>query len=169
MEAVLKLMPKMRFCLFLLCLPVAALMLRAQTEAPPALHHEAEFKQREAALLQAARKSDVGEADVALDVTPTRKLLVGARVKTGEAEIHKLWTDDFVMRSGEATMVLGGSMVAPFPYGTAEGEFHAKSIDGAVKEIPLRPGDTLHIPPNVPHWMKLKPGTTVTYIVFKAK
>jgi hypothetical protein len=162
-------MSNARFRLFLLCLPLAALMLHAQTEAPPALHHEAEFKQREATLLQAARKSDVGEADVALDVTPTRKLLVVARVKTGEAEIHKFWTDDFVMRTGEATMVLGGSMVAQFPYGTGEGEFHAKSTEGAVKEITLRPGDTLHIPANVPHWMKLKPGATVTYIVFKAR
>lgn len=159
-----------RSLLALLCFSaVAALMVQAQTGAPPALHHEEEFKQREAALLVAARKSDVGEADVALDATPTWKLLLAARVRTGEAEIHRFWTDDIVIRSGEATMVMGGSMVAQFPYGKGEGEFHARSIDGPVREIPLRPGDTLHIPLNVPHWMKLKPGATVTYIVFKAK
>jgi mannose-6-phosphate isomerase-like protein (cupin superfamily) len=152
----------------LLCLPLAALMLHAQTEAP-ALHHEAEFKQKEAGLLQTARKNESGEADIALQASPTRKLLLVARTKTGEAEIHKFWTDEIVMRSGEATVVVGGSMAAPFPFGTGEGEFHAKSINAPEKEIPLHPGDVLHIPPNIPHWMKLKPGTTVTYIVFKAK
>ena len=163
-----KVMKKAWSRLSMLAFPAAALILHAQTEAP-AVHHEAEFKQREVILLASAQKNETGEADVALESSPARKLLLVARTKTGEAEIHKFWTDDVVIRSGEATMVIGGSMAAPFPYGTGEGEFHAKSIDGPVKEIPLHAGDVLHIPANIPHWMKLKPGATVTYIVFKAK
>jgi len=161
-------MSNSRFRFLLLTLPLTALMLQAQTEAPE-IHHEAELTQGEVTLLASARQNESGEADVALQASSNRKLLLVARTKTGEAEIHKFWTDEVVMRSGEAIMVVGGAMTSPFPYGTGEGEFHAKSIDGPAKEIPLRPGDVLHIPANVPHWMKLRPGTVVTYIVFKAK
>lgn len=161
-------MPNTTLRVALLCALCVPAILWGQTEAPE-IHHEAEIKQREAALLQTARKNESGEADVALQSSPTRKLLVVARTKTGDAEIHKFWTDEVIMRSGEATMVVGGSMAAPFPYGTAEGEFHAKSIDSPEREIALHPGDVLHIPANIPHWVKLKPGTAVTYIVFKAR
>jgi mannose-6-phosphate isomerase-like protein (cupin superfamily) len=161
-------MMNIRSGILLLSLPFTGYTLYAQMDAPE-VHHEAEFKQREVTLMQDARKNVSGEADVTLQASSNRKLMLVARTKSGEAEIHTFWTDEVVIRSGEATMVVGGTMSSPFPYGTGEGEFHAKSIDKPDKEIALHAGDILHVPPNTPHWMKLKPGATVTYIVFKAR
>ena len=41
-------------------------------------------------------------------------------------------------------------------------------IEGG-KEFVLHAGDIVHIPANIPHWIKLAPGTTTTYLVFKEK
>ena len=97
-------MSNSRFRFLLLTLPLTALMLQAQTEAPE-IHHEAELTQGEVTLLASARQNESGEADVALQASSNRKLLLVARTKTGEAEIHKFWTDEVVMRSGEAIIV----------------------------------------------------------------
>ena len=51
---------------------------------------------------------------------------------------------------------------------TASGETRGPGIQGG-KEVILHPGDIVRIPAHVPHWVKLTPGTTTSYLVFKEK
>jgi quercetin dioxygenase-like cupin family protein len=48
------------------------------------------------------------------------------------------------------------------------GETLGSGIDGG-KEVILNAGDIVHIPAGIPHWVKVAPGTTTTYLVFKEK
>jgi quercetin dioxygenase-like cupin family protein len=48
------------------------------------------------------------------------------------------------------------------------GETLGSGIEGG-KEIILNAGDIVHIPAGIPHWVKIAPNTTTTYLVFKEK
>jgi mannose-6-phosphate isomerase-like protein (cupin superfamily) len=73
-----------------------------------------------------------------------------------------------VVNTGTVTLVYGGTMQGIRPNGTAPGETLGDSVTGGT-EITLHAGDTAHIPAGIPHWVKLAPGTTTAYIVFKEK
>lgn len=137
-------------------------------ELDPTPHSAADIQQHAAKLTETAKAATAGYASEALDDFPTARTLLVVRVKTGQAERHLLWADQMVILSGSATLVTGGVMQAEKPNGTAQGESLAAGITGG-KEIPLHPGDIVHIPASVPHWVKLAPGATTTYLVFKEK
>jgi mannose-6-phosphate isomerase-like protein (cupin superfamily) len=85
------------------------------------------------------------------------------RVSVG-AEIHKKWTDVFVIQSGEATLIVGGNI--PDAKENRPGEFGGKSIaDGVEKK--LGPGDIITIPAGTPHQLKLEPGQEIAMLVIK--
>ena len=88
------------------------------------------------------------------------------REGTGEAEFHENEADLFVVSSGTATLVVGGTM--PNAKTTAPGEQRAPSIDGGTRQK-LAPGDIVHIPPKTPHQVLLDAGTKMTYFVMKVK
>src|SRR5258708_1234660 len=67
---------------------------------------------------------------------------VTLRDKDGEAEVHENWTDVMVVESGEATLLIGGTLVAPKT--TGPGEIRGASAAGAEKRV-IAPGDILHI------------------------
>ena len=137
-------------------------------ENDPSPHTAAEIQQHAAPLIDKAKASSTGQATDVLDDLPTARTLLVVRVKTGQAERHLLWGDQMVILSGNITLVTGGVMQDEKPNGTLQGESLATSITGG-KEITLHPGDIVHIPHSVPHWVKLAPGTTATYLVFKEK
>jgi mannose-6-phosphate isomerase-like protein (cupin superfamily) len=96
--------------------------------------------------------------------------LLVVRTHTGQPERHQFFADQMVIIRGTVTLVTGGTMKGEHPSAGPgrPGETLGASIDGG-KEVVLHPGDIAHIPANIPHWVKLTPGATTTYLVFKEK
>jgi mannose-6-phosphate isomerase-like protein (cupin superfamily) len=90
--------------------------------------------------------------------------MVGHREGPGEAEWHETQADVFVVQSGSATLVYGGSVVDGKT--TAPGEIRGPSINGGA-EKKLAAGDVVTIPAKMPHQLKLDPGKEFTYFVVK--
>jgi mannose-6-phosphate isomerase-like protein (cupin superfamily) len=135
----------------------------------PTIHTAADLQQREAKLMEAAKTSPTGLASATTDDFGTSKIVLAVRVHTGPAERHKLWADQMVISTGTLTLVTGGTMQDEHPNATnTPGETLGTGIQGG-KEVVLHAGDIVHIPAGVPHWVKLAPGTTITYFIFKDK
>ena len=83
---------------------------------------------------------------------------------SGGAEIHKTNTDVFVVQSGEATLIVGGTI--PDGKETAPNEVKGTSISGGV-EKKIAAGDVITIAAGTPHQMKLDPGKEVAYMSIK--
>jgi mannose-6-phosphate isomerase-like protein (cupin superfamily) len=82
----------------------------------------------------------------------------------GEAELHETQNDLIVIESGEATLVVGGSIVDPRT--SAPHEIRGASIRGGERRA-LAAGDILHIPIGVPHQMLVAAGKQITYFAVK--
>jgi mannose-6-phosphate isomerase-like protein (cupin superfamily) len=130
------------------------------------VHTTADLNQREAKLLAAAKASPSGVAFDTFDDLGSYKTLLVVRVHTGDAELHEQWADQMIINKGTITLVTGGTMQGG--HTTAPGETRGPGIEGG-KEVVLHPGDIAHIPANVPHWVKIAPGTTTTYLIVKEK
>ena len=91
-------------------------------------------------------------------------ILMAHREGSGEAELHETQNDVMVIQSGEATLVVGGTVVDPKT--TAPHEIRGPSIKGGEKKS-LAAGDVVHIPVKVPHQMLLESGKQITYFVVK--
>jgi len=135
--------------------------------AAPVVHTAAQIHQLEAKLMQDAKKSPTGVGVGGLDDFGTYSSHMIVRVHTGEAERHKLWADQIVVDKGTITLVSGGTIVGEHAL-PAPGESRGTSIEGG-KEVVLHPGDIVHIPAGLAHLVKIAPGTTTTYLVFKEK
>jgi hypothetical protein len=152
-----------------LLLSLALVALPAISQTPGAtLHTAAEVAQHESKLMATAAAAPNGFASEALDEFGSARTLLVVRVHTGPAECHQQWADQMVVNTGTITLVYGGTMQGIRPNGTAAGETLGDSITGGT-EITLHAGDIAHIPAGIPHWVKLAPGTTTSYIVFKEK
>jgi mannose-6-phosphate isomerase-like protein (cupin superfamily) len=90
--------------------------------------------------------------------------LIAHREGSGEAELHETQADVMVVESGEATLVVGGTVVDPKT--TAPHEIRGPSIKGGEKKS-LAAGDVVHIPGKVPHQMLVDSGRQITYFVVK--
>ena len=77
-------------------------------------------------------------------------LLAIRRDADGEAEVHDTQVDVIFVKSGEGTLVLGGTVVEPRT--TAPGEIRGKSIKGGVNKK-IAAGDVIHVPAKIPHQM----------------
>ena len=80
----------------------------------------------------------------------------------GEAEVHDTQVDVVFVKSGEGTLVLGGTVVEPRT--TGPGEIRGKSITGGVSKK-MAAGDVIHIPAKIPHQMLVP--KTLTFEVLK--
>jgi mannose-6-phosphate isomerase-like protein (cupin superfamily) len=80
----------------------------------------------------------------------------------GEAEVHDTQVDVVFVRSGEGTLILGGTVVEPRT--TGPGEIRGKSITGGVSKK-MAAGDVIHIPAKIPHQMLVP--KTLTFEVVK--
>jgi mannose-6-phosphate isomerase-like protein (cupin superfamily) len=155
--------------IFLSLALIAAQPLVAQT-TEPTIHTDADLHQREATLAEAAKASPTGLAVGRLDDYGNDYTLLVVRIHTGDAERHQFFADQMVIKSGTITLVTGGTMQGEHPNTSAgrPGETLGSGIEGG-KEITLHDGDIVHIPAGIPHWVKVAPGTTTTYLVFKEK
>jgi mannose-6-phosphate isomerase-like protein (cupin superfamily) len=85
-------------------------------------------------------------------------VVLAQRREAGPVEYHDHTNHVFVMVEGEATLVVGGTMVDPKR--TAPGQMRAPSLDGGTV-YHLSKGDVITIPAKTPHWFKEVPTKTV--------
>ena len=101
--------------------------------------------------------SDPFAKEIAAD--PSATTLIIRRDKSGEVEVRTIINDIFIVRSGRATVIVGGQVKGNHELKPTEwrgGESHE-----------LAAGDLLLIPAGVPHQCIVKPGTTFIYFTIK--
>ena len=87
-------------------------------------------------------------------------VVLAQRREAGVVEYHDHTNHVFVMVEGEATLVVGGTMVDAKR--TAPDQMRAPSLDGGTI-YHLSKGDVITIPAKTPHWFKEVPTKTVAY------
>jgi mannose-6-phosphate isomerase-like protein (cupin superfamily) len=87
-------------------------------------------------------------------------VVLAQRREAGLVEYHDHTNHVFVMVEGEATLVVGGTMVDAKR--TAPDQMRAPSLDGGTT-YHLTKGDVITIPAKTPHWFKEVPTKTVAY------
>jgi len=116
----------------------------------------------------AAAKLAAGSAPLATETLAdfcTHNLMIAVRHATGQAELHQRMADVFVIRSGSATLIVGGQINGAKT--VAAGEIRGPSIRLGESHV-LRAGDVIHIPAGMPHQLILTAGETLVYFVVKA-
>jgi mannose-6-phosphate isomerase-like protein (cupin superfamily) len=89
---------------------------------------------------------------------------VALRRQSGTAEVHMKMADIFVVESGEADLVTGGTVVNPT--NASPTEIRGTGIQDGT-EHHLVAGDVLTIPAGLPHQVKVAPGKEVLYMAIK--
>ena len=84
----------------------------------------------------------------------------------GLVELHETEADVFVVESGTATLVVGGTHVNGET--TAPHEKRGGTIEGGVRQT-LAAGDLVRIPARVPHQLLVEKGQVFNYFVVKIK
>jgi mannose-6-phosphate isomerase-like protein (cupin superfamily) len=97
---------------------------------------------------------------------PHEYFMLAHREADGLAEWHAAEVDVFVVQSGAATLIVGGTMLKPET--TASQEKRGPSIDGGTRHK-LAAGDIVRIAAGVPHQLLIAPGQQFTYFVIKIK
>jgi mannose-6-phosphate isomerase-like protein (cupin superfamily) len=87
-------------------------------------------------------------------------VVLANRRTAGEVEYHDHTNHVFVLVEGEATLVVGGTMVGAKR--TASDQMRAPSVEGGTT-YHLSKGDVITIPAKTPHWFKEVPTKTVAY------
>ncbi|PWU01359.1 MAG: hypothetical protein C5B51_22870 [Terriglobia bacterium] len=87
-------------------------------------------------------------------------VVLAQRRQAGEVESHDHTNHVFVMVEGEATLVVGGTMVNARR--TAPAQMRAPSLEGGTT-YHMTKGDVITIPAKTPHWFKEVPTKTVAY------
>jgi glc operon protein GlcG len=104
----------------------------------------------------------VGEDETMMHMSRNYMVHASHREKPGVAEIHELDTDIVYVLKGQATLVTGGTAVAPrmvAPYELRGPHIH----NGDTRK--LSPGDVVVIPNGVPHWFQEVDGAFDYYVV----
>jgi mannose-6-phosphate isomerase-like protein (cupin superfamily) len=99
-----------------------------------------------------------------LGAGPGYTYAVTHRDSTGGVEAHDAWTDMFVVQSGSATLVSGGTLDGARQ--ATPGEWRGGAIRGG-HDARVRPGDVVTVPAGTPHQMVLAAGERITYLAFK--
>lgn len=87
-------------------------------------------------------------------------VILAQRRGAGSVEYHDHTNHVFVVAEGEATLVVGGTMVNAKR--TAPDQMRAPSVEGGTT-YHLSKGDVITIPAKTPHWFKEVPTKTVAY------
>ena len=87
-------------------------------------------------------------------------IVLAQRREAGPVEYHDRTNHVFVMVDGEATLIVGGTMVDAKQ--TAPDQMRAPSIQGGTT-YHVHKGDVITIPAKTPHWFKEVPTKTVAY------
>lgn len=142
---------------------------RPASEQAPAAYDQmtaAEVKTEAAALLTKAQASPSGMATETLKKYPGHFTMLTVRLKSGGAEQHDRASDIFVVISGEATELVGGTIADRTS--SAPGEVRGSHVAGGTEHV-MRQGDIVHIAPGTPHQTLVAPGQTFIYYVIKVQ
>lgn len=93
---------------------------------------------------------------------PGYKIHASRRERPGSAEVHVRDTDTIHVLDGEATFVVGGTVVDG--KSTAPDEIRGPAIDGG-RTLTLRKGDVAVVPAGTPHWFREVKGPFLYYVV----
>ena len=91
-------------------------------------------------------------------------VMIAYREGSGEAELHEIQADVFVIQAGQATLIVGGSIIGG--NNTGPGEIRGTSISGGEKRKMVA-GDIVHIPSKTPHQVVLEGSKPFTYVIVK--
>ncbi len=155
--------------IWLLCL-IAIPFLVAQSQAPL----PAGFEHWTTADLQVVNKTLAAKAagdshhaaSKPLSDCPNELFMLAHREADGQPELHETQADVFVVESGSATLVVGGTLVNAET--TAPHEKRNGTIQGGTRQK-LSTGDIVRIPANMPHQLVLDGAQEFTYFVIKIK
>ena len=114
----------------------------------------------------AGKMSDKKVASETLATYGNHLTMLAHREGDGEVEVHDKMADVLVIMSGEASLIVGGTVVGG--HTTAPGEIRGASITGGEKKA-LAAGDAVHIPAKVPHQMLVANGKKIEYFVVKVE
>lgn len=87
-----------------------------------------------------------------------------APCRTSSPELHETESDFQITMQGEATLMMGGTLVEPEK--RPRKQQRGKAIEGA-KSYPLAAGDIIHVPPATPHLLVIEPGEPYLYLLIK--
>ena len=87
-------------------------------------------------------------------------IVLAQRRDAGPVEYHDVNNHVFIFVEGEATFVVGGTMVDPKR--TAPNQMRAPSVTGGTT-YHVSKGDVITIPAKTPHWFKEVPTKTIAY------
>jgi mannose-6-phosphate isomerase-like protein (cupin superfamily) len=155
---------RLRLSVFITVAVLSLLPLAAQSVMSGAYNYWSVNQLKSYPKTLATKLNDKKLASESLGKYGNHSLQITLREASGEAEIHEKQSDVFVVQSGHATLVLGGEIVEGKP--TTPGELRGTSIKGGERRE-LSGGDMVHISPNVPHQLLLKPGDQFTYVIVK--
>ena len=112
----------------------------------------------------AGKLSPQGVASEKLADMGNYNFALALRRRSGTAEVHMKMTDIFVIESGEADLVTGGTVVNPT--NASPTEIRGTAIEGGVAHH-VAAGDVLTIPAGMPHQVNVAPGKEVLYMAIK--
>jgi mannose-6-phosphate isomerase-like protein (cupin superfamily) len=159
-------MAKRLALLFLLAIPF--LLVRSDEPAPQgSVHWSAASLNSIAQSLATEAAANPGKPAIRqLSSFPNEYFLLAHREADGQAELHETEADVFVVHSGTATLLVGGTLTGSetvSPHEKRNGTIH-----GGVRQK-LAPGDVVRIPPGMPHQLLLDGAREFTYFVVKVK
>ena len=89
---------------------------------------------------------------------------VAHREADGLAEIHENWADLMFVISGEATLLVGGTVVERMT--DSPGEVRGSTISNGQKRV-MREGDVVQVPAGMPHQFLVTKGKEITFFTMK--
>ena len=119
-----------------------------------------------ATYLRKMAKLGDGSASETLKEYPQHAAMFSFRSRSGEAEVHERFAYLFVVFSGAATLVTGGTVTGARI--VAPGETRGTAIEGGTPRN-LRQGDVAHVPAGTPHQMLLQGENTIACLVLKVQ
>jgi mannose-6-phosphate isomerase-like protein (cupin superfamily) len=108
-------------------------------------------------------KTKDGSVSATVPTGPGTTLLTAHRDADGLVEVHTKLNDEIVVRSGQATFLVGGKVEGDKE--TAPGEWRGGKISGG-HAYAMGPGDVLWIPAGAPHQV-VSPKGDFYYLAFK--
>jgi mannose-6-phosphate isomerase-like protein (cupin superfamily) len=156
-----------RLCLLGL-LALGLLPATAQETVPAGFNYwtAASLKQMGQELIKEAASSKNHNATRRLSDYPNDLFMLAHREADGVPEWHETQADVFVVESGSATLLVGGTMEGAET--TEPHEMRNGTIHGGIRRK-LVAGDVVRIAPKTPHQMLLDGAKEITYFVVKVK